>query len=599
MIPQDKIRNFCIIAHIDHGKSTLADRLIEKTGAISERVMKDQVLDSMDLERERGITIKLAPVRMKYSGDDGEYIFNLIDTPGHVDFNYEVSRSLAAVEGAILLVDATQGVQAQTLGNLYLALEQNLEIIPVLNKIDLPAADVPKRAEELMQLIGCNREDILAVSGKTGEGVDKLLAEIAKKVPAPQGQQAGAPQALVFDSFYDDYRGVVAYVRVMQGAFKKRDKMHLSATKAEAEILEVGALSPSFFPTDDLATGQIGYIITGFKDVASCRVGDTLTLANNKSEPLPGYKEAKPMVFAGVFPEDGAQYSALREAMDRLKLSDAALVYEPEHAPALGHGFRVGLLGMLHLEILKERLEREFDISLVVTVPSVAYYVFQRGLKEPITIKSPHELPDLSIVDRIEEPWAKVDIIIPEEFIGDVMSFVQERRAIYLNTQFLAEGRAVLNYEIPLSMIIVDFYDQLKSATSGYGSMNYEVIDYREANVVRMDILVAEDPVEALASFVYRDDAARIGRKIITSLKDTIPRQQFVIKLQAAIGGKIVAGDRISALRKDVTAKLYGGDVTRKRKLLEKQKKGKKKMMEMGTGKVRIPSEAYLQVLKR
>jgi GTP-binding protein LepA len=599
MSSQENTRNFCIIAHIDHGKSTLADRLIQKTGAISERVMKDQVLDSMDLERERGITIKLAPVRMKYSSNGVDYTLNLIDTPGHVDFNYEVSRSLAAVEGAILLVDATQGVQAQTLGNLYLALEQNLEIIPVLNKIDLPAADIPRRAEELMKLIGCKREEILSVSGKTGEGVPELLEAVVQRIPAPKGEAKAAPQALVFDSFYDDYRGVVAYVRVMEGAFKKKDKMHLLATKAESEILEVGALSPSFFPTNDLATGQIGYIITGFKDVSSCRVGDTVTLANNKASGLPGYKEAVPMVYAGVFPEEGDQYSALREAMDRLKLSDASLVYEPEHAPALGYGFRVGLLGMLHLEILKERLEREFDLSLVVTVPSVAYHVYQKGLTEPKVIKSPHDLPDPSVIDKVEEPWSKVDIIIPEEFIGDVMNFVQDRRAIYLNTQFLAEGRAMLSYEIPLSMIIVDFYDQLKSVTSGYGSMNYEIINYREADVVRMDILVAEDPVEALATFVYRDDAARTGRKIVESLKGTIPRQQFVIKLQAAIGGKVVAGDRISALRKDVTAKLYGGDHTRKRKLLEKQKKGKKKMMEMGVGKVRIPSEAYLQVLKR
>lgn len=596
---QEKIRNFCIIAHIDHGKSTLADRILEETGTINERGMKEQVLDSMELERERGITIKLAPVRMRHKKAGEEYTLNLIDTPGHVDFNYEVSRSLAAVEGAILLVDATQGVQAQTLGNLYLALEQNLEIIPVLNKIDLPAADVPRRAKELMSLIGCKEEDILAVSGKTGEGVHDLLDAVIDRIPAPNGNTEDSPQALVFDSFYDDYRGVVAYVRVTNGKFKKKDKMHLLATKAEVEILEVGALSPGFLPTDNLETGQIGYIITGFKDVSACRVGDTITLAKNKAEPLPGYKEAKPMVFAGVFPAEGDQYSNLRDAMDRLKLSDASLIYEPEHAPALGHGFRVGLLGMLHLEILKERLEREFDIPLVVTVPSVAYQIYKKGSNDLVVIKSPHELPDLSIVEKIEEPWAKVDIVIPEEYIGDVMTFVQDRRATYLNTEFLSEGRVMLSYEIPLAMIIVDFYDQLKSATSGYGSMNYEVIEYRDTNVVRMDILVAEEPVEALSTFVYRDDAERTGRRIVKSLKETIPRQQFVIKLQATIGGKIVASERISALRKDVTAKLYGGDVTRKRKLLEKQKKGKKKMMEMGVGKVKIPSEAYLQVLKR
>jgi len=600
MTPQDRIRNFCIIAHIDHGKSTLADRLLEITGTVDKRKMKEQVLDSMDLERERGITIKLAPVRMKYVKDGKEYTLNLIDTPGHVDFNYEVSRSLAAVEGAILLVDATQGVQAQTIGNLYLALDQELEVIPVLNKIDLPAADISARTEELMNLIGCQKDDILTVSAKTGEGVERLLDKVIEKVPDPKGRDVDSPRALVFDSNYDDYKGVVAYVRVMDGRIRKRDQLKMMATKATAEILEVGALSPGFAPTDELETGQIGYVVTGLKDISACRVGDTMTLSSVKdTKPLAGYREVTPMVFAGIFPEEGDDYEALREAMERLKLNDAALIYEPEQSPALGYGFRCGLLGMLHLEILKERLEREFGIHLIVTVPSVAYHVYRTNSDEAELIKSPLDLPDPSHIDRIEEPWAKLDIITPAEHIGSVMSFVQDRYGRYINTEFLSEGRAILHYEIPLSSIIVDFYDRLKSVTSGFASMNYEVFEYRRADIVRLDILVAEDPVEALATFAYRSEAEKVGRRIVESLKKSVPRQQFVIKLQAAIGGKIVAAERISALRKDVTAKLYGGDVTRKRKLLEKQKKGKKKMLAAGKGKVKIPSEAYLNVLKR
>lgn len=601
MTPQDRIRNFCIIAHIDHGKSTLADRLLEITGTVEKRKMQEQVLDSMDIERERGITIKLAPVRMKHVKDGKEYTLNLIDTPGHVDFGYEVSRSLAAVEGAILLVDATQGVQAQTIANLYLALEQNLEIIPVLNKIDLPAADVPTRTAELVKLIGCSEDEVLSVSAKTGEGVTALLDKVVDTVTAPTGKDADAARALVFDSYYDDYKGVVAYVRVIDGRLRKRDKLKMMATKATAEILDVGALAPKFSPTEDLETGQIGYVVTGFKDIAACRVGDTMTLesVSDRVQPLDGYKEVKPMVFAGIFPEEGDDYSALRDAMERLKLNDAALVYEPEQSPALGYGFRCGMLGMLHLEILKERLEREFGIQLVVTVPSVAYNIYTKGNEEPELVKSPLDLPDPSHIERIEEPWAKLDVITPVDHIGGIMSFVQDRHGTYLNTEFLSEGRAILRYEIPLSQIIVDFYDRLKSITSGFASMNYEVFEYRSGDIVRMDILVAEDSVEALATFTYRSEAEKIGRKIVESLKESIPRQQFVIKLQAAIGGKIVAAERLSALRKDVTAKLYGGDVSRKRKLLEKQKKGKKKMLAMGSGKVRIPSEAYLKVLKR
>lgn len=600
MIPQEHIRNFCIIAHIDHGKSTLADRLMEVTSTIDKRVMQAQMLDSMDIERERGITIKLTPVRMKHAEGGTEYTLNLIDTPGHVDFTYEVSRSLAAVEGAILLVDATQGVQAQTIGNLYLAMEQNLEIIPVLNKIDLPNADVPRRKEELKRLIGCNDEDILAVSGKTGEGVPALLSAVVKRIPAPKGNAAGTPRALIFDSFYDDYRGVVAYVRIMDGVFHKRDKLRMLFTKAETEILETGALAPKFVPFEELDAGQIGYMVTGLKDIAGCRVGDTITLQKAQEvEGLPGYKEVRSMVFAGIFPLQADDYPSLRDAMGRLKLNDAALSFDPEHSPALGYGFRCGLLGMLHLEILKERVEREFDIPLMVTVPSVAYQVYKTGSNEAFIVKSPHDLPDPSVIDHIEEPWAKVDLLLPDMYIGDVMGFAQERRGIYQNTQYLSEGRVMLSYQMPLSTIIVDFYDQLKSLTSGYGSMNYELLEYREADVVRMDILVADEIVEAFATFVYRDEAEKVGRKIVSSLKDTIPKQQFVIKLQAAIGGKIVASERIAAMRKDVTAGLYGGDVSRKKKLLEKQKKGKKRMMEMGVGKVNIPSEAYMSVLKR
>ncbi|RMD50898.1 elongation factor 4, partial [Candidatus Parcubacteria bacterium] len=577
MAIQDKIRNFCIIAHIDHGKSTLADRLLEITGTVEKRSMQEQVLDSMDIERERGITIKLAPVQMKHIKGGVEYVLNLIDTPGHVDFHYEVSRSLAAVEGAILLVDATQGVQAQTLANLYLAIEQGLEIIPVLNKIDLPAADVPARKQELMQLLGCSENDILSVSAKTGENVENLLDVLVDKIPPPTGKEHAPARALVFDSYYDDYKGVVAYVRVIDGGLRKRDNLKMMATGAVAEILDVGFLVPKFSSSEVLTTGQIGYVVTGLKELGGCRVGDTMTLDNAQSvEALPGYKEVKPMVFAGIFPQEGDDYAALRDAMERLKLNDSALIFEPEHSPALGYGFRVGFLGMLHLEILKERLEREFGINLIVTVPSVAYKVLYKNGEEKI-VKSPLDLPSPSHLEKIEEPWAKLDIIVPVNFIGAVMTLAQDRHGIYKNTEFLSEGRAILKYEIPLSSLIVDFYDKLKSVSSGFASMNYEVFAYRSADVVRMDILVAEEPVEALSTFVYRDEAHKVGKKIIHTLKESIPRQQFVIKLQAAVGGAIVAGDRLSAYRKDVTAKLYGGDVTRKRKLLEKQKKGKKR----------------------
>lgn len=596
MTEQKDIRNFCIIAHIDHGKSTLSDRLLEVTGTVDKRNMKAQLLDSMDLEREKGITIKLAPARMAHKG----VTLNLIDTPGHVDFNYEVSRSLAAVEGAVLLVDASQGVQAQTIGNLYLALGEDLTIIPVLNKIDLPAADIPKRTEELVQLIGCDPSEILHVSGKTGAGVPELLDAIVERIPPPSGKPDAPTRAMIFDSYYDDYKGVVAYIRVFDGMLKKGQKIKMMVTRADGEILELGAIKPGgsvSFP--ELDTGQIGYLVSGLKDIESCRVGDTITLKDAPAaEILPGYREVKPMVFAGIFPKEGNDFQRLREAMERLKLNDAALVYEPEHSPALGYGFRCGLLGMLHMEILKERLSREFNIELVVTVPSVAYHVHKRD-GEVLTIKSPSGLPDPSHIEHIDEPWVKADIVTPKDYIGPVMQLVQESRGVYMNTEYLSENRAVLHYEIPLAMVIVDFYDRLKSVTSGYASLNYEIMNYRQADVAKMDILVAEEPVEAFSMLVYRDEAARTGRRIVKTLKNSIPPANFVIKLQAAIGGTIVASERISAQRKDVTAGLYGGDVTRKRKLLEKQKKGKAKMMAMGKGSVDIPTSAYLDVLKR
>jgi len=593
---QSHIRNFCIIAHIDHGKSTLSDRLLEMTGAIDKRKMKDQVLDSMDLEREKGITIKLAPARMTHKG----HILNLIDTPGHVDFTYEVSRSLAAVEGAILLIDSTQGVQAQTVANLFLALDQNLTIIPVLNKIDLPAADVPKRTEEIIQMIGCKPEDILSVSGKTGENVDKLLDAIVERIPPPVGDTNKPLRALIFDSAYDDYRGVVAYVRVVDGEMKKGSNIRFVASGAKGEAADVGAVVPGAWASaQTLETGQIGYLVTGLKDITSCRVGDTIVPANVPGlEALPGYKVVNPMVYAGIFPNEGDDFQRLREAVERLTLNDAALTYEPEHSPALGYGFRVGLLGMLHMEIVKERLFREHGIDLIMTVPSVAYKVTKTNGDE-IIIKSPLDLPDQAHVLSIQEPWVNVDIVVPSQYVGSVMQLVSERRGTYKTTEYLSADRAVIRYEMPLAMVIVDFYDKLKGATAGYASLSYEMIEYREADVVRMDILVAEEIEEAFSTLVYRDEAERAGRRILQALKESIPRQWFVIKLQAAIGGKVVASEHISALRKDVTAKLYGGDVTRKRKLLDKQKKGKARMAEYGKGKVQIPTDAYLNVLKR
>ncbi len=595
----DKIRNFCIIAHIDHGKSTLADRMLEITNTIEKRKMKEQILDRMDLERERGITIKLQPVTMNYQG----YVLNLIDTPGHVDFTYEVSRSLAAVEGAVLLIDATQGIQAQTLGNLYLAMEQNLNIIPVINKIDLPAANIEKTKKEVIQLLGCKEEEIIRASGKTGEGVEDILKAVIDRIPAPKKSNSNAPlRGLIFDSNYDEYRGVVAYVKIVDGEIKKQDKIYLMATEVKSEAVDVGIFNPDYKSTGVLKTGEIGYIVTGLKDVSECRVGDTVTIfqheVEKKVKPLQGYKNVKPMVFAGIFPREGSDFQELRDAIGKLKLNDAALFYEPEQSQALGFGFRCGFLGLLHLEIFQERLRREYNLDLIITTPSVVYKVYKKNGEEEL-VRTPQKLPAPEEIEKVEEPWATLDIITPKEYMGNIIELTQDKRGIYKNTEYLDENRVILHYEIPMAMILTDYYDKIKSVSSGYASINYEYLNYREADVVKMDILVAEEPIEALSLIVYRDDAFRRGKEIVKTLKDTMPKQMFVLKLQAAIGGKIIASERLSAMRKDVTAKLYGGDVSRKRKLLEKQKKGKKKMMQAGKGSVDIPADTFIKILKK
>ncbi len=596
------IRNFCIIAHIDHGKSTLADRFLEITKTVAARDMTNRVLDSMELEQERGITIKLAPVRMHYEHQGEKYELNLIDTPGHVDFNYEVSRSLAAVEGAILLVDATQGVQAQTIGNLYLALEQNLTIIPVINKIDMPIANVPKTIEEIVHLIGCAKEDILLASGKTGQGVNEILETIVTKVPPPSDQSAQPPRALIFDSMFNEYKGVVASVRVVDGQIKKGDKILLMTAEAPADTLEIGHYAPPLTADSSLTSGQIGYIITGLKEVRDCRVGDTITLFSERqraSAALPGYKEAKPMVFTGIFPKEGDGYEELREAIEKLKLNDSALIYEPEHSQALGFGFRCGFLGMLHLDIFQERIKREHGLEIVITVPSVAYKMITTQ-NEEITVRSPQAMPDITHIKEMSEPIMTLDVITPQEYIGAIMGLVSERRGKYITTEYLSSGenqRALLHYTIPLSALITDFYDKLKTVSSGYASMNYEFQEYETTDVVKLDIFVAEEKVEALSTLVWKDDAYKVGKKIVESLKDSLPRQQFELKIQSMIGGKVIASERLSALRKDVLAKMSGGDYTRKMKLLQKQKKGKERMKSHGS--VDIPAETYLAVLKR
>lgn len=593
-----QIRNFCIIAHIDHGKSTLADRFLEITKTIDKRVMKEQTLDSMDLERERGITIKLQPVRMHYTDKNGEpYIINLIDTPGHVDFTYEVSRSLAAVEGAVLLVDATQGIQAQTLANLYLAMDQNLTIVPVANKADLPSADLPATIAAIKQLIDQNAV-VTSASGKTGMGVPDILERIVHEVPPPK-QDADAPlRAIIFDSLFDDYRGAVAYIRVVDGTVKAGQTIKLMATGRQIVVQEVGYFKPDMQKAGQLSAGEIGYIVTGMKEVSDLRVGDTVA-AVDVTEALPGYREMKPMVFAGIFCKNGDDYPRLRDAMDRLKLSDAALSYEPENSVALGFGFRCGFLGLLHLEIVQERLHREFNLDLIVTAPSVAYLVATTDGAPARIVKSPQDLPEPTSIASMEEPMMKIDVITPSEYVGSLMQMIQERRGDYKNTEYIGENRAILHYRLPLSVMLVDFYDKLKSISAGYASLNYELDGYQPVEAVRLDILVAEEKVEPLASVVYKDEAHSAGRKIVDKLKEVLPRQMFEVKIQAAIGGKVVASAKLSAMRKDVTAKLYGGDVTRKRKLLEKQKKGKKKMKLMGIGKVDIGPDAYMAILKR
>ena len=585
------IRNFCIIAHIDHGKSTLADRFLELTHTVDERKMKNQMLDQMDIERERGITIKLQPVRMQWKG----YELNLIDTPGHVDFNYEVSRSLAAVEGAILLVDATQGIQAQTMANLYLALEQNLTIIPAINKIDLPNTQTEKIQNEIRNLLNIDASSIFLISAKTGSGVEKLLDSVVSKIPPPKVDKDKPLRALIFDSEFDDYKGVVAYVRIFEGNVKSGQRLHFLSTKKETDTIEVGFFTPFLEKTDMLYSGEVGYIATGLKSVNECKVGDTIANFPDQT-PLSGYKEVKSMVFAGIYCKNGDDFQRLRIALDKLKLIDASLTYEVENSKALGFGFRCGFLGLLHLDIVQERLKREYGLSIIITVPSVAYEVVLTT-KERKIIRSPQELPRPDLLSKVLEPYMKVDIFSPKEHIGAIMQLASERRGIYKNTEYFDEDISVLHYEIPLSALVVDFYDKLKSASSGFASLNYEFIDFRECDVERLDILVAEETVEALSTIVYKDEAYKVGKKIVGTLKDTIPRHQFVIKIQAAIGGRIIAADRISALRKDVTAKLYGGDWTRRAKLLEKQKKGKKKMMDKGT--VDVPTESYLAVLKR
>lgn len=601
-IRQKNIRNFCIIAHIDHGKSTLADRLLELTKTVEVRKMKEQLLDQMDLERERGITIKLQPVQMHYVYQGTEYTLNLIDTPGHVDFHYEVSRSLAAVEGAVLLVDATKGVQAQTLANLYLAVEQGLEIIPVINKIDLPNAEVEKTKKEIVHILGCKEEDILLASGKTGIGVQAVLERVIDLVPAPNGDEEKPLRALIFDSVYNTYKGVVAYVKVVDGSVKRDDMLHMLGTEKEGVTVEVGLFHPGLVPTDILRAGDIGYIATGLKEVSHCRVGDTVTWKPKEREKilverLPGYKEIKPAVYASFYPVDGDDYTLMRDALDKLKLNDAAFTFEPESNQALGRGFRCGFLGLLHLEIIQARLEREFDLSPTITTPSVVYEIELHGEDKRIPLYSPTNLPDPASIEKIYEPYVALSIVTPSEYLGNVISLTQSIRAEYKNTEYIDEERVLLSFEAPLMDVIVNFHDELKSASSGYASMNYEPIEYRASDVVKLEILVANEHVDAFARMIPRRDAYGEGKRVVEKLKEVIPKQNFAVAIQAAIGGKVIARETIAAFRKDVTGGLYGGDFSRKKKLLEKQKKGKKKMRDIG--KVSIPSSAFLAVLKK
>jgi GTP-binding protein LepA len=593
----NRIRNFSIIAHIDHGKSTLADRILELTGTVDPGKMRAQLLDSMDLERERGITIKAQAVRVEYAASDGEtYRLHLIDTPGHVDFSYEVSRSLAACEGALLVVDAAQGVEAQTVANTYAAIEAGLELIPVLNKVDLPSADPDRVAGEVADLLGCDPDDALRISAKTGEGVEEVLAAIVERIPSPGGAPESPPRALIFDSEFDQYRGVVAYVRMVDGAFEARDPISAMQAGTEAEIDEIGFLGPELRRAEGMAAGEVGYIITGIKDVARLRVGDTLTARTRPAaEALPGYREVKPVVFCGLFPIDADRYGDLRDALDRLVLNDAALSFEPENSDALGFGFRCGFLGLLHMDIVRERLEREYDLELLATTPNVRYEVRVRG-GETVEVHSPAEMPDPASIEEIVEPYIRATIITPSEYVGAVMELGQSRRGEHVDMHYLSPERVQIRYDLPLAEIVLDFYDQLKSQTRGYASLDYEPLPGRASDLVKLDVLLAGDQVDALSIVVHRDKAYDAGKSLVERLQKTIPRQLFDVPVQAAIGSRILARETVKALRKDVTAKLYGGDVTRKRKLLEKQKAGKKRMKQVG--KVEVPQEAFLSVLE-
>jgi GTP-binding protein LepA len=586
---QDRIRNFSIIAHIDHGKSTLADRILEVTETVSGREMREQVLDSMELERERGITIKAQAVRVLWKG----FQLNLIDTPGHVDFTYEVSRSLQACEGAVLVVDAAQGVEAQTVANAYLAIDNDLELLPVVNKIDLPQADAAAASAELAELIGGDSDDVHRISAKTGQGIEAVLDAIVERIPPPAGKAQAPPRALIFDSSYDQYRGVVAFVRVVDGTFHTREGVLAMAQGTRFEAEELGFFSPTMRAAETLEAGEVGYVITGLKDVSRLRVGDTLTARQNPaSEPLPGYKDVKPMVFSGLFPTDSDDYPDLRDALERLKLNDAALFYEPETSQALGFGFRCGFLGLLHMEIVRERLEREFDLDLLVTAPNVAYRVVTIAGQE-VEVHNPADMPP--DIERVEEPYIRASIIVPKAYVGQVMELCTDRRGRFDHMEYLSEDRAVLIYELPLAEVVVDFYDQLKSRTRGYASFDYDIVGFREGNLVKLDVLIAGEPVDALSLIVHRDSAYGRGRALVDRLREEIPRQMFDVPVQAAVGSRVIARETIKAKRKDVLAKCYGGDITRKRKLLERQKAGKKRMKQVGS--VEVPQEAFLAVL--
>lgn len=595
--PMENIRNFCVIAHIDHGKSTLSDRLLEHTQTISERDMQDQALDDMDLERERGITIKSHAIQLNYLHTDGiNYTLNLIDTPGHVDFSYEVSRSIAACEGALLLVDASQGIQAQTISNLYLALEHDLEIIPVLNKVDMESAMVEEVSDQIIDLLGVEKDDIIHASGKTGIGIRDVLSAIVERIPAPKGDPSKALQALIFDSLFNSFRGVIAYFKIVNGTLKKGEKVRFFNTGKEYHADEIGILKYTMEERKEMRAGNVGYIITGIKESKEIKVGDTITTISNPcNEGIKGFEEVKPMVFAGIYPIDNDDFEDLRDSLEKLQLNDASLTFEPESSVALGFGFRVGFLGMLHLEIVQERLSREFDQEVITTVPNVSYFAYTKK-GEKLTINTPNDLPDPTVIDRVEEPYIRAQIISKPEFIGSIMSLCMEKRGVMTKQHYLTQDRVELTFELPLAEIVFDFYDKLKSLSRGYASFDYAPLDYRASDLVKLDIKLNGDNVDAMSSLVHRTKADPFGRKICKKLKELLPRQQFVIAIQAAIGQKIVARETISAMRKDVTAKCYGGDITRKRKLLEKQKKGKKKMRQIGS--VQVPQKAFLEVLK-